>query len=623
MLSPVEEIKNKLDIVEVIGQYLKLEKTGANYRALCPFHKEKTPSFFVSPSRQIWHCFGCNAGGDIFTFVMRIENIEFKEALGMLAKKAGVRLKHESPQARSQKQRLIDINKQAVIFFENNLWQNKEVMDYLYQRGLKDETIKEFHLGWALDDWRGLSSFLIKKGFKPEEIVASGLAISKKDPTNININQNTRYKMQSTDIYDRFRSRIMFPIDDSVQQIVGFTGRIFQGKNPLKTIKDIEATGKYVNSPQTLIFDKSMILYGLSKSKPHLYSQEETLLVEGQMDFLAVWQSGIKNVVAGSGTALTPNQLKILKRYNNTLILGFDMDEAGELAAERTIELALDKEFNIKILRLIEGKDLADFIDMKEKDKTEKGITIQELIKKAKPIMDFYFERAQKLGDKDNIQGKKAIASYFLPKIQKLNNVIEKSFWLNKLSRFLNIPEQALREELEKLSKNKATMVRSITDENESLYEFPIVESLLRIEIIAERIIAFLIKSPQLKKNALDYEEYFPHRFKEIFKIIKNISSAKEIDRNNLVKLNLDEEISEKINQLGLRADYETELLEKFNVSLKDELDKELKELKKESIKQQMSEIESKIRNAEKDNDKKSLEELMKKFNQLSKQLLN
>lgn len=621
MLSPVEEIKNKLDIVEVIGQYLKLEKTGANYRALCPFHKEKTPSFFVSPSRQIWHCFGCNAGGDIFTFVMRIENIEFKETLEMLAKKAGVRLRHESPQARSHKQRLIDINKQAVVFFENNLWQNKEVIDYLHQRGLKDETIKEFHLGWALDDWRGLSSFLIKKGFKPEEIVASGLAISKKDPTNIN--QNTGYKIQSADIYDRFRSRIMFPIDNSVQQTVGFTGRIFQGKNPLKTIKDIEAIGRYVNSPQTLIFDKGMILYGLSKSKPHLYSQEETLLVEGQMDFLAVWQSGIKNVVAGSGTALTPNQLKILKRYNNTLILGFDMDEAGELAAERTIELALDKEFNIKILRLIEGKDLADFIDTKEKDKTEKGITIKELIKKAKPIMDFYFERAQKLGDKDNIQGKKTIASYFLPKIQKLNNVIEKSFWLNKLSRFLNIPEQALREELEKLSKNKATINRGVIDENESLYEFPITESLLRIEIIAERIISFLIKSPQLKKNALDYEEYFPHNFKEIFKIIKNISSAEEIERHNLIKLNLGEEIKEKINQLGLRADYETELLERFNVSLKDELEKELKELKKESIKQQMSEIESEIRNAEKDNDKKLLEGLMKKFNQLSKQLLN
>ncbi len=621
MLSPVEEIKNKLDIVEVIGQYLKLEKTGANYRALCPFHKEKTPSFFVSPSRQIWHCFGCNAGGDIFTFVMRIENIEFKETLEMLAKKAGVRLRHESPQARSHKQRLIDINKQAVVFFENNLWQNKEVIDYLHQRGLKDETIKEFHLGWALDDWRGLSSFLIKKGFQPEEIVASGLAISKKNPTNIN--QNTGHKIQSADIYDRFRSRIMFPIDNSVQQTVGFTGRIFQGKNPLKTINDIEAIGRYVNSPQTLIFDKGMILYGLSKSKPHLYSQEETLLVEGQMDFLAVWQSGIKNVVAGSGTALTPNQLKILKRYNNTLILGFDMDEAGDLAAERTIELALDKEFNIKILRLIEGKDLADFIDTKEKDKTEKGITIKELIKKAKPIMDFYFERAQKLGDKDNIQGKKTIASYFLPKIQKLNNVIEKSFWLNKLSRFLNIPEQALREELEKLSKNKATINRGVIDENESLYEFPITESLLRIEIIAERIISFLIKSPQLKKNALDYEEYFPHNFKEIFKVIKNISSAEEIDRHNLIKLNLGEEIKEKINQLGLRADYETELLERFNVSLKDELEKELKELKKESIKQQMSEIESEIRNAEKDNDKKLLEGLMKKFNQLSKQLLN
>ena len=616
MLSPSEEIKNKLDIVEVIGQYLKLQKVGANYKALCPFHKEKTPSFLVSPTRQIWHCFGCNLGGDIFTFVMKIENIEFKEALEMLAKKAGIKLSYESPQARSQKQRLIDINKEAASFFEKNLYQNKEVVEYLHQRGLKDETIKEFCLGWALDDWQALSSFLIKKGFKPEEIVAAGLAISKKEPIAINNkSQKVNYEIQEKDIYDRFRARIMFPIDNSSQQIVGFTGRVFQGKQSLKTIKDIERIGKYVNTPQTLIFDKSTILYGLSRSKPYLRSQEETLLVEGQMDFLAAWQEGIKNTIATSGTALTPYQLKILKRYNSTLILGFDMDEAGERAAERTIELALAKEFNIKILRLEEGKDLADYLLSKEKKEKSK------LINQIEPIMDFYFERAQKIGDQNSIEGKKLIASYFLPKIKKLTNALDRSFWLNKLSRFLNISEQALEDELNKLSKEGLST--EILDKDESLYQFPTTQLQPRIEGIAERIISFLIKSPALKKEALDYEEYFPQSYQEIFKIIKNISSPEELSGENLRRLSLSENVVEKINQLALRADYETEIVEKFQVSLEEELLKELKELKRESIKNKLMEIEKEIQIAEKENDKKLLEELMRKFSQLSKQLLN
>ncbi|MFA5360642.1 MAG: CHC2 zinc finger domain-containing protein [Candidatus Paceibacterota bacterium] len=627
MLSPLEEIKNKIDIVEIIGQYLKLEKAGANYKALCPFHKEKTPSFFVSPSRQIWHCFGCNCGGDIFTFVMKIENIEFKEALEMLAKKAGVKLTFESPQARSQKQKLIDINKEAAAFFENNLWQNKEALEYLYERGLREETIKEFHLGWALDDWRSLSDVLIKKEFKPEEIVAAGLAISKKEFTEISSNPpvgGTEYRIQNTDIYDRFRARIMFPIENASQQIVGFTGRIFQGKNALKTIKDIEKIGKYVNSPQTFIFDKSTILYGLSKAKPYLHSQEETLLVEGQMDFLAAWQSGIKNAVATSGTALTPYQLQILKRYNNTLILGFDMDEAGEKAAERTIELALIKEFNIKILRLEKGKDLADYLLVqKGKEEKEASSLINRLLKQAEPIMDFYFERAQAMGDKSTIEGKKTIASYFLPKINKLKNALEKSFWVNKLSRLLNIPERALEDELKKLSKlSEKDLRREVFDKDESLYQFPSSQFQPRIEGIAERIISFLIKSPEFRKNALDYEEYFPQDFQKIFQVIKGISATEELSGENLKKFNLTDEMREKINQLALRADYETELLEKFQVSLKEELEKELKELKREAIRKQLTEIEQQIKLAEKNNSK-SLEELIKKFNQLSKQLIN
>jgi len=598
MQSSSEEIKNKLDIIEVIGQYVKLQKAGANYRGLCPFHKEKTPSFFVSPSRQIWHCFGCSLGGDIFSFVMKMENIEFKEALKILAQKAGVDLVYENPQVRSQKQRIIDVNKEAAGFFEQNLWKEKTVIDYLLKRGLEEETIKEFHLGWASDEWNELSNFLVKKGFKSNEILASGLAIPK-----------------NTDIYDRFRSRIMFPIEDSSNNIVAFTGRIFQSKASLKTIRDLEKIGKYINSPQTLIFDKSKILYGLSKSKDYLRSKGNTLLVEGQMDFLAAWQSGIKNMVATSGTALTPYQLKILKRYNDTLVLGFDMDEAGEKAAERGIELALSKEFNVKILRLPEGKDLADFL-MDEGNKA----SIKDLVNKAEAIMDFYFARAQNEGDKTNIDGKKAIASYFLPKIKKLNNVLDRSFWINKLSRFINIPDQALEDELNRLQEEGDKL---IVDENESLYQFPAAQLRSRIDGIAERIISFLIKMPSLKKEASSYESYFPESFQTIFQVIKNISSGKDLSTENLKKVNLPEDLINQINQLALRADYETELLEKFQVSIEEEFEKELRELKKEYIKKKLEGMEKEIRAAEKSEDKKVLKDLITKFNELSKQLLN
>ncbi len=599
MLSSSEEIKNKLDIKDVIGQYVKLQKSGANYRALCPFHKEKTPSFFVSPSRQIWHCFGCGEGGDIFSFLMKIENIEFKEALKILAQKAGVKLAYENPQIRSEKQRLVDINKETSEFFEENLWKNKEVVDYLIKRGLKEETIKEFHLGWASDEWRSLSGFLIKKGFNAKDIVASGLSISK-----------------NADIYDRFRSRIMFPIEDYSQNIVGFTGRIFQGKAPLKTIMDIEKIGKYINSPQTLIFDKSKILYGLSKSKNYLRSEGNTLLVEGQTDFLSAWQSGIKNIVATSGTALTSYQLKILKRYNDTLVLGFDMDEAGEKAAERSIDLALSKEFNVKILRLPGEKDLADYLVSKEKKES-----IKDLISNAEAIMDFYFARAQNIGDKTNIDGKKAIASYFLPKVKKLINVLDKSFWINKLSRFINISEQSLEDELNRLLEEVDR--ENAVDENESLYQFPTSQLQSRIDGIAERIISFLIKTPSLKKEVFEYEEYFPENFQKILEVIKNISSKKDLNIENLKKVNLPESLINQINQLALRADYETELLEKFQVSLDDELKKELRELKRECTKKRLEKIEREIQLAEKNGEKKMLKDLIAEFNKLSKKLLD
>jgi len=618
-MSPqLEEIKSKLDIVEVIGQYVKLQKAGANYKALCPFHKEKTPSFIVSPSRQIFHCFGCGAGGDIFTFIMKIENLEFKEAVRLLADKAGVKLTYESPEINSQKQKIIEINEKAKEFFEKQLENNREVQGYLQKRGLKSETIKEFHLGFAPDDWRSLVNYLIKTGFKPEDIVASGLAISKLETTEISDKlQVTSYKLQ--DIYDRFRSRIMFPIEDASGQIVGFTGRIFQGQSPLKTIKDIEAVGKYVNTPQTLVFDKSKILYGLSKTKTYLHQLGTTLLVEGQMDFLMGWQAGIKNIVATSGTSLTPYHLTILKKYNNTLILGFDMDEAGEKAAERSIDLALAKEFNVKILQLSQGKDLADYL-LEIKDSSE----IKDLLNKAILIMDFYFKRAQIMGDINSLEGKKAVISYFLPKVKKLINPLDRAFWLEKISRYVDIDIHALEDELKRIAIESAKII----DENEPEYQYSssvTLKTILekpRYQILGERIIAFLIKDFSFKDEVKENKKYFPEGISEILEIIFRANLPEDLELKNLQKMNLREEIIDKINELALRADYELEMLEKFNVSLKEEMNKQLSDLKQEAVKIKLKKIENEIMMAEKDKNERQIQDLIKQFGQLSKELL-
>jgi len=612
MLSQKDEIKNKLDIKEVIGQYVKLQKAGSSYKGLCPFHNDKTPSFFVSPSRQIWHCFGCGAGGDIFTFIMKIENVDFPTALRILAEKAGVKLRFENPQRRSEKEKLIQINESASQFFEENLWQNQEVLGYLQKRGLEEETIKLFHLGWAPDDWRSLLNFLTKKGYQAADIIAAGLAINKEEPTEIsNRTQNRKCKVENC--YDRFRSRIMFPINDAVGHHCGFTGRVFKGKDPLKTIRDIEQVGKYVNTPQSLIFDKSTLLYGLFQSKKYLHEAGCTLLVEGQMDFLAAWQAGIKNVAATSGTALTDSHLNLLKRYNQNLILGFDMDEAGEKAAERSISLALTKDMEVKILQLPQEKDLADYLLKKENQEK-----LKKLIKQAEPVMEFYFSRAKEQGDKNTIKGKKSIASYFLPRIKKLASALERSFWIEKIAHYLELPARILEDELNNLKIENSRQI----DENDSLKIIaPSLQS--RIDILVEKILALLVRHPSLKELALSYESYFPAPQKKIFQIIQSTHDDNAFLKENITKLDIDESLIDQINQLALRGDYETEMLEQYQVSIEDELKNGLEELKTEAIKRKLRKLGSDITEAEKNMDKGKIKDLMKEFNQLSKKLIS
>lgn len=512
MNSEIEQIKSRLNIVDVVGEYIKLEKAGINYRALCPFHNEKTPSFFVSPSRQMWHCFGgCNEGGDIFKFVMKIEGIEFIDALKLLAKKAGVQLKTSSKkyeEIKTQREKLLDICKKATIFFSTQLNKSKtglEAKDYLMKRGLKEETIKEWKIGYAPSTWDSLCNYLIGLGYERKDIIDAGLASEK--------------------FFDRFRSRIIFPICDFNGQPVGFTGRVFNS--------DDEA--KYLNTPNTLLYDKSQALYGLDKAKVEIRKNDSCVLVEGNVDCIMSHQSGVKNCLAVSGTALTPAHLGIIKRFSNNLILSFDMDLAGNNATKKGIDMALRNGFNVKVISMNSEKDPADIILSSGEDEWKK------IIKEAKPINQFYFDLSFKDRDVRSVEDKKKIVSELLPIFKKIDNTIEQTYWIQKLAEKLSIREDDIRQEMKKvnLPKQEVEVQKEKTGKSrKELLEEAILSMVLiepsMVETLTEeqkRLFTFLekenndsyiiMKSELLKEEDIDINEEWRKCVYEIEKIYK------------------------------------------------------------------------------------------------------
>ncbi len=443
MDSQIEEIKNKLNVLDVVGSYMKLTKTGINYRGVCPFHQEKSPSFFVSPGRQMWHCFGCGKGGSIYDFVMGIEGVEFGDALRILAAKAGVQLKRENAELRTERQRLYEICNWACSFFEKQLEASevgKEVKEYLLKRGITDESIKKWRVGYSPDLWNSLTDFLIGKGYQREEVVKVGLAI---------------HKENSQDSYDRFRGRIMFPVFDLNGQVVGFGGRVFKQQNE---------TAKYINTPQTLLYDKSGILYGLNNAKLAVRKKAECVVVEGYTDVIMAHQAGYENTVAASGTALTSQHLVMLKRYSENLVLAFDMDVAGDSATKRGINNAQELGFNIKIIgsygpaaaqgsggqgMVYEKSDPAEII-LKDAKIWENAVT------GAKSIMDYYMDFSFGHFDAKTPEGKKEISKIVLPAIKRLVNGIEQSHWIQVLAEKLGVSQEVIKEELGKVKEEKS-----------------------------------------------------------------------------------------------------------------------------------------------------------------------
>lgn len=596
--SQIEEIKNKLNIIDIIGGYMKLTKTGINYRGVCPFHHEKTPSFFVSPTRQMWHCFGCGAGFSMFDFVMKIEGVEFGDALRILAGKAGIKLKRENVELRTERERLYEICELATLFFVRQLEGGigKEAEEYLLHRGITKESIKKWRLGYSPDTWNSLTDFLIGKGYDRQEIVKTGLAIEKEE--------------KQGESYDRFRGRIMFPVFDLNSQVVGFGGRVF---------KQVGEIAKYINSPQTLIYDKSRLLYGLHNAKVSIRKANQCVVTEGYTDVIMCHQVGFENTVAASGTALTTQHLHILKRYSENLVLAFDADFAGDTATKRGINLAQEQGFNIKIVgSYLKDADPADIVLRDPK-------MWENVVNQARSIMDYYFDSALASFDKNTPEGKKEIGKIVLPAIKLLQNKIEQAHWIQKLGETLGIKEEAITEELQKVKVEKVYQ-EEIPSKLQPSYGKSSGDD--RKKLIEEKIIALILKNPDYvalisKDQYWLFSANVQQFLREVEKCIEeNTSDEGELKKDlkailgtSLSASELDNEFKNFLAALALRgeAEYAEDGEEEINLCIL--------QLKNIELRNKLHTISEDIKKAEKEKDFKKVEMLVEEFSKLTKEL--
>jgi DNA primase len=499
-MDNVQEIKQRLDIVDVISEYVRLKQMGGTWKALCPFHTEKSPSFIVSRQRQNWHCFGCGEGGDLFSFIEKIEGLEFIDALKLLAKKAGVELQQFDAKEASQRSRLLDLSELATKYWHHLLLNSpaaQTARDYLQRRGLTAETIESFRIGYAKDSWDDLGVFARSRGFTDEELFLAGLVV-KKD--------------RGAGFYDRFRDRIIFPINDIQGNPIGCSAR---------TLRTDEAAGaKYINTPQTALYNKSAVVFNLDKAKLDIRRADLAVLVEGQMDVIASYQAGVKNVVAVSGTALTAEQVKLLKRYTTNLSIALDSDAAGKKAVTRSTDLihdlsggvtvgvdargritqyfdpAASVELNVSIITIPNGKDPDECIRNNPADWTA-------AIAAAQPVLEYFFAEAQRSYDVTSAQGKKQAAAFLLRVIGRLVNKVEQAHWIGKLAGMLSVPEQALWDTLAKTSSTSPSApTASGTTPAAAPAPVPVVRN--RVTLLTERLLALALWQPNLVPSVIE-----------------------------------------------------------------------------------------------------------------------
>lgn len=587
-------IKEKINIVDLISEYIPLKKAGVNFKAPCPFHQERTPSFVVSPERQIFHCFGCDKGGDIFKFMMEKENLEFKDALDLLAQKAGVVLKKTNKKEVDEKDRLYEINNKASQFYQYMLLEHplgKKALDYLKNRGVTEETIKEFNLGYAPNSWESLSKFLKKRSFKVSDVIASGLGVP-----------------SSSGCYDRFRGRIIFPLVDVRGRVLGFAGRILDKGEP-----------KYINSPQTTIFDKKRFLFGIHLAKGEIKQKNEAIVCEGEMDMILSFQSGVKNIVASKGTAFTPEHLELLKKYTNTISLCFDMDLAGDAASRRGIELADKEGFNLKVISVPGGKDPAEACLKNPKE-------WEESVKNATPIYDYYLDSVSKRYNLKDPSHKKQILKELIPVWKKISDPLTKEHYIERLAAFLQIKTEFLRAEIEKYRENldPAKAVSSTEVKKVDIKAEVVIKD--RRKLLEEYLIALILKVPADCTFVPNFPEtiFTEEQLKQIYVLLvlflDTISFKGTGFKISEFVLTLPAELVPVVDRLYL-VQLDQKLEDK--ASWQKELDNVVLELKRMLIKSSLEKLSLQIKNAQEFDNMETLTVLSKKFRDLSLKLKN
>lgn len=585
-MNDIEKIKQKINIVDLIGEYLPLKKSGRNFKAVCPFHSEKTPSFLVSEERQIWHCFGCQKGGDIFTFLMEFEKIDFSQSLRFLAEKAGVKLESRIIQSDREKKKetIYALNHLAQTFYSFLLLEHsvgKNALSYLTEkRQIPQELVKKFDIGFAPNQTNVLSNYLIKKkGYEAKDLIDAGLASN-----------------QGRGIYDFFRNRIILPIFDTRGNVIAFSGRALSDQPP-----------KYINTKETLVYKKGDTLFGLNQAKDEIKKENVAILVEGEFDVLSSFKEGVKNVVAVKGTALTENQLRTLKRFAQKINLCFDTDQAGVEAQRRSIELIEKEGILANVIIPPHGKDVDELIK-------EDPILFKKTIKNEVNIFDFIIDSALLEFDKNTPEGKRQILDKTLSILILIENEVVKEHFFKKLANSLNTSLESVLRQAEKIKKPHFPETKvALFDQDESKIaksrEETIEPYLLSLIFQAKDPKKAFLKSQEILEN-IDFSTLNCQRLYKIFADFINNNHDNSVFSINDFALNLPAELLESFDKFYLYPIPQFETEEKYYF----EIQKVSKWIKQAVIKAKLKKLSDLIKEKEKENQQEEAEKLKNEF---------
>ena len=594
MSTPIEDVKSKIDIVEYIGRFVSLKKTGRNFKAPCPFHNEKTPSFIVSPDRQIWRCFGaCQTGGDVISFLMKWENITFFEALRELAQQTGTKLENINFEDKEWKKKeiLLSINNAALKFFHYLLNQHaagKDALTYLEKRGLNKNLIETFQLGYAPKSWDSLLTFLIKKGFSQQDIFQTGLII----------------RSQRGKFYDRFRGRLMFPIIDARDMIIGFSGRLIEESLTLEVDQ-----AKYVNTPETPIYHKRETLYGINVAKEAIKNEQKVVVVEGEFDMISCYKHGVKNTVAIKGSAFTKDQLMLIKRYAQHLILALDADFSGTETTKRAIEDTESLDLRIDIVQFDFAKDPDEAFQ-------HNSLEFKKKLKNPIPIYDFIIQIAKKRqGDEPTAYAKKAISDEVIPFLANITNPIIKTHYVKRLAEILEVNESSVESLLHRFNikkrKQKISYIVRKSQQGENRYNL-LQKYILSLMVQNEQPIRIYRKAQEV----LDENDFSIPSYKNLLDHLGKYYEINKAKETNLEKFNIQQFTSNLSAPLQSVFDelflFDASLIN--NETLDKDINRSLYELKQLSLK-------DKIKQAINSEDTTLVKEYSKSLSEVEKKL--